>query len=310
MAQLVKLKDYVSRYEWNAYRYPSQYIRLKKDNWQKLVQLWINEQNEERDNEEEAFTGSKSRKFFKMGKEHPDEETQANKLGLPKEKLELKHYFLDQLFPIQLKWATSTVSEVSFTDQKYKSDRNLKYFLQRIPDIYLMMYYPIFNIKKAPIEGEIILISPIGIEIIYLMEDDPHATIMAGNDRTWSIDNGDTVIKHISPLISLKRTEQIIRSILNTYKIDFTIKKTVVSRINNIIFTTEPYHTKIIGKAQYDEWFKEKRQLKTSLKSVQLKAMEALLKHCQTTSIKRPEWEEVHTDTFTLHEEQETDGID
>lgn len=33
MAQLVKLIDYVTRYEVQPFHYPSQYIRLKQENW-------------------------------------------------------------------------------------------------------------------------------------------------------------------------------------------------------------------------------------------------------------------------------------
>lgn len=273
MAQLIKLKDYVSRYEWNAFRYPSRYIRLKQDNWDGLYDIWRNSAH--KDN-----VDKQSRPILM------DSEL------LPESEIELRQYFLDMLFPLQLKWATSTVTDVSFIDKKHHYDDTLKYFLQRFPDIYLMMYYPIFNINKTTIDGEIILISPIGIEIIYLMEDSPQATILAGDDRTWMIERGITESKVISPLIALKRTEHIIKRILNTEKIDFAINKLVISRTNNIVFSSEPYNTKIIGKFQFEKWFTEKRQLRSSLKGLQLKAVEALLKHCLTTSIKRPEWEE------------------
>ena len=36
MAQLVKLLDYVSRYENDLSRYPTQYIRLKKYQWERM----------------------------------------------------------------------------------------------------------------------------------------------------------------------------------------------------------------------------------------------------------------------------------
>ena len=40
MAQLLKLQDYVSRYESDLSRYPSQYVRLKKQQWEKLKVTW------------------------------------------------------------------------------------------------------------------------------------------------------------------------------------------------------------------------------------------------------------------------------
>lgn len=293
MAQLIKLKDYISRYEWNAYRYPSQYVRLKQENWEKLYQLWLERERiiEEESADKKKTSGfSKLKSFMKQDDEPEDVITTAD--ILPTTEMELKQYFLNKLLPFQMRWATSTVTDVSFTDKDYRYDDTLKYFLQRFPDIYLLMYYPIFNINNAPVDGEIILISPIGIEIIYLLEDSEDATIMAGDDRTWKVEKGNREETIISPLISLKRTEHIIKRILHTEQLEFPIRKLVLSRTNNIVFSSEPYQTKIIGKFQYDKWFTEKRSLRSSLKGDQLKAIEALLKYCLTTSIKRPEWEE------------------
>lgn len=36
MAQLIKMQDYISRYEQDIYRYPTQFARLKKQQWDKL----------------------------------------------------------------------------------------------------------------------------------------------------------------------------------------------------------------------------------------------------------------------------------
>lgn len=291
IAQLIKLKDYVSRYEWNIYRYPSQFIRLKQENWGNLYALWSDQVDKTVPNipEKEKTKFPKFFSFLKQSKSTEKEET--NKDLLPDTEMELKHYFLNKLFPLQLKWATSTVTDISFIDHSYEEDINLKYFLNRFPDIYLLMYYPIFNIKKAPVDGEIILISPFGIEIIYLIEVDPKSTIIANDDRTWLIETNHIKEKWISPLISLKRTEHIVQSILKKEEIEFPITKIVLSKINNIVYTSEPFNTKIIGKFQYDKWFIKKRQLNSTLKSQQLKTAGALLKYCLSTSVKRPEWE-------------------
>src|SRR5699024_7094235 len=109
---------------------------------------------------------------------------------LPETENELKHYFLRQLFPFQLKWATSTVTDISAMKESYQTDQTLKYFLHRFPDTYLLMYYPIFSLKKAPVDADIIFITPIGIDIIHMMEEDPSATILAGDDRTWVMEKG------------------------------------------------------------------------------------------------------------------------
>lgn len=304
MTQLIKLKDYVSRYEWNAYRYPSQYIRLKQEKWHNLYNLWLTERemilsdatSQAVDSNNNLFTKVKS--FFK--KEAIEEENLQDEFQLPETEYQLRQYFLDQLYPFQLKWATSTISEVSFIDESFNNDATLIYFLQRFPDIYLMMYQPIFNIQNAPIDGEIIMISPLSIEIIYLLEDHPETVFMASDERTWTVEQSYEHRQILSPVIALRRTEKIVQSILNKEGISLPISKTILSRSNDIIFSSEPYQTSIIGKRQYDEWFTMKRRLSSPLKNNQLRAADALLKYCLTVSIRRPEWEE---DTDVMDEE-------
>lgn len=296
MAQLIKLKDYVSRYEWNAYRYPGQFIRLKQEKWQKLHDLWLEEREqnqqplvEDQTTDENNFF-RRIKAFFKKEAieidDLPEEQTK-----LPATEQELRQYFLNKLYPFQLKWATSTVTDVSFMDESFNYDPTLIYFLQRFPDIYLIMYEPVFNIKNAPVDGEIIMISPIGIEVIYLLEDHPSVIFIASDERTWTAEANHEQRQILSPLIALRRTEKIVESILNKEGITLPITKTILSRTNDIIYSTEPYQTKVIGQQQYDKWFTLKRRLSSPLKNDQLRASAALLKYCMTTSVKRPEWE-------------------
>lgn len=296
LAQLIKLQDYVSRYEWNAYRYPSQFIRLKNENWNKLTALW-----EEREDLSEAKinveTTEEHRPRWKIWKRNSkpvqdEENIETDFYDLPDTKEELKQYFLDKLLQIQLKWATSTVTDISFVDKRWMEDPEIRYFLQRFPDTYLFMYYPVFNVKKAPVDGEIILITPVGIEIISQIRAEKDAVIIAQNQRTWIMKENDEERKMLSPQIALKRTEQIIKSILNQHEVQLPIQKTVLAKENPIHFLEEPYQTKLIGMHQYESWFRQRRNISSPLKSHQLKTAEILLKHCQTTSVKRPEWEE------------------
>ncbi|QKY69739.1 NERD domain-containing protein [Lentibacillus sp. CBA3610] len=300
MAQLIKLEDYVSRYEWNVYRYASQFIRMKQDNWKKIYDMWLDDDMTEdsgKDTPESAF--SKWKSFFKTSSQKMESATNDETSTLPETEKDLKHYFLDKLFPLQLKWASSTVTDVSFMEKDYNENDLLKYFLKRFPDTYLVMYYPIFNVKKAPVDGEIILISPIGIEIIYMIEESPDTLITAEGDRTWLMKKGTTESKILSPLLALKRTEQIVKSALSQEGAVLPVKKVVLSRANHITSHREPYNTKVIGKHDYENWFTEKRQLVSPLKNQQLKSAELLLKNCRTTAVKRPEWEADNSHTFT-----------
>ncbi|WP_029270804.1 NERD domain-containing protein [Virgibacillus alimentarius] len=296
IAQLIKLRDYISRYERNIYRYPSRYIRLKQDNWRKLHQQWIdahsNDMEEALDvHEDVESTLSKWMSWFTNRKVHEFEQ-KKEEIILPTSEKDLKRYFLTKLFPFQLKWASSTVTELSALAKRYYNDKLLMYFLQRFPDTYFIMYDTVFNIKKVPIDGDIIFISPIGIDVIYVLEHESQASIAASNERTWIINPEDSPVKILSPLITLKRTERIIKSILSKSEISFPITKIVLSRTNRIIDASHPYNTKIIGIDEYEDWFQKKRSLVSPLKNRQLKAAEVLLKYCQTNSVKRAEWDE------------------
>lgn len=259
MAQLVKLFDYISRYETNPFHYPSQFIRLKQENWQQYIK---------KQEEKSTFP----------------EEVQINKK---------KHMqdFLNQLLPFQYKWATSTLSYKSYTDNKYRQDSMLTFFLQRFPDIYLLLYYPLFSVKQAPIDGEIVLISPIGIEIIHVVQEVQNETIIVNNERSWPVQSDVKQKPIMSPMITLKRTEHIVTSILNMYEIDLPIQKTILSETNRFLYHTLPYQTNVIGKEKFEDWFLKKRELQSPLKNIQLKAMEAILNHCQSSYVRRPEWE-------------------
>ncbi|MDY0405297.1 NERD domain-containing protein [Virgibacillus sp. 179-BFC.A HS] len=306
MAQLIKLRDYISRYEWNIFRYPTQFIRLKQENWQKLKTIW-EEKHSEKMAEEDLPQQEKQQRFFGLwALFHKKAKAEQSEFAvqtprLPADEHLLKQYFLDKLFPSQLKWATSTVTDVSFISQKYHYDKNLKYFLQRFPDTYLLMYNPIFSIKETPVDGEIIMISPIGIEIIHLFPEDMPGSITADDGRFWNMELRGNTSSILNPFISLKRTEQIIRSIFHQKHIDFPIQKTVLAPNLPIYFHKEPYQARIIGSREYAKWFKEKRALVSPLKSRQLHVAEALLLYCQTNAVKRPEWEEdEEADAFTF----------
>ncbi len=285
------------------YRYPSQFIRLKQDNWKKLHYLWSNQEPISNITMEEESPKKNKWNFLRKREKETFFDESEREETLPNTEEGLKHYFLDYIVQFQFKWATSTLSNVSFVERKYHTDELLHYFLKRFPDTYLLMYYPIFEIRNAPVEGEIMLISPIGIEIIYVLEESPNTIISASDERSWVFDNGDQTTKKLSPIFALKRTEKIIKGIMEKHHISFPIHKVVLSRTNLINCLSAPYKTRIVGKHEYDSWFQEKRSLISPLKNGQLKSAEALLKHCQSSYVKRPEWEEEDSTSFMMEDE-------
>ncbi|MFC4403611.1 NERD domain-containing protein [Gracilibacillus xinjiangensis] len=293
MAQLIKLKNYISRYERDIYHYPSQFSRLKIENWNRLKALWIKQQEnvEIVHKEVEVKEESKWRSIFKRQKEPELDEIKEEQSHLPSTELELKHFFLDRLLMFQLKWASTTISEMSFLDKDYKRDTLLKYLLQRLPDNFLLLYFPIFTLKNHLVDGEVILISPLEIEVITVFEKPAGKEIIANDDRVWYMEENNIQSKVLSPVISLKRTEKIIQSILKKHELDFPIIRTILSRENNIKYKSEPFRINYIGKSEHEEWIKQKQNLKSPLKHSQLKVANVILQNCETTAFARPEWE-------------------
>lgn len=302
MAQLIKLQDYISRYEWDTYRYPTQYIRQKKDQWERLYKIWQQPEMKRTKVDEPVETSKegilqrwkkriKRKDIYVESIESVNDETDDEYDSLPSSEKGLKQYFLDRLFDIQMKWATSTVSRVSVVDSKFYHDELLRFLLQRFPDTYFVMYMPIFEIKQAPVESDILLISPLEIEIIHFLEVDKEAVIMAGEERTWTVTRGEDNERVINPLISLKRSEKWIQGILRLHNMEVPVKKTVVSRTNRILYATAPYQTKVVDRLAFEGWLNEKRNLSSPLKKTQLHIVDCLLKQTISNSIRRPEWE-------------------
>ncbi|MCP8617163.1 NERD domain-containing protein [Salirhabdus salicampi] len=310
MAQLIKLKDYISRYEIDFYRYPGQFIRLKQEKWNKLVELWKGEGEQVNTTSAEQEPPPKKNWFQKMVSNWHDreqsldffkKEERERETTLPSSMQELKQYYLDRLLPTQIKWATSTIHEASFMEPGLEYHPQLKYFIQRFPDTFFIMFQPIFLIKQAEIEAETIMITPLEVLCISIVEKAPEYQIEAQAERTWILHRNEEKTKMLSPLVSLKRTENIVKSILHANEIDMPVNKVVLSRSNEIMRKNEPYQTEIVDKTAYHDWFEKMRAYQSPLKHTQLRAGEALLKHCQTTSVKRPEWEEEDIDSQEFH---------
>lgn len=302
MAQLIKLENYISRYQQDMYHYPGQFTRLKRENWQRLKLLWEEQRTTQEDEpiEEEPQESNffNWRALFNRRSEVEEEEAVDHTNLLPASEEELKKYFLDTLYPFQLKWASTTINQMSFLNQDYYTDERLQFFLQRIPDTYFVMYHPVFELKNGPLTADIILITPLEMEVIKVIERPARQTMIASDDRYWYIEEDNIQTRILSPLISVKRTAKIIQSILHKYGLEMPLRKVILSVTNSIEFEREPYHTSFIGRNQHDHWLLEKQQLSAPIKHHQLKIAEALLKHVESVTVKRPEWEQQESSEF------------
>lgn len=325
MGQLIKLQDYVSRYEQDIYRYPTQFVRLKKQQWTKLHAAFLageldkafHEEGSDEWFEETPSILKKMRNLFKKNdhinsmaeipeeKPVPHEDDIQLKIPFtPNNVDDLKVSFLNQLFHFQMKWATSTIREKSYVDKRFFLDEKLKFFLQRFPDTFLVLYHPVFQLKKAPVETDTIILTPTATWCVTFLENEDQAVYIGSNDKFWVKKHPQKSEKKIlNPTISLQRTEWIVKKIYSLYNIELPIKKAVISREGYIDYPSHPYDLTLLDKKSFPEWFQSMRKLSSPLKSQQLKGAEGLLDYCQTTSIMRLEWDD--NIDFTDHTEKE-----
>lgn len=328
MAQLVKLQDYVSRYQNDLKRYPTQFVRLKTIQWERMkkdwasgeeIPQWEHEEIEEKPQhnfikrilsfkrknklsplKENVEIGDKEDFLNELSEElskQPDEEDileeptafmfQPTIFYYPQTIEELKKMYIDQLFQFQLKWASSTLREKSYVQPKYYRDSLLRAFTQRLPDSYFLLYYPIFQVKKAPIELGIILLTPTECYCIQVLEEEGQAVFVGDSNRFWEKKVGKIDKKVLSPLIGLNRMESIIKQIFHKNEIDLKIRKVVLSRNGYIDYPGSSYGIEFVYKRNYTDWFNHLSKNPSPMKHMQFKAAQFLLDTVQITSYHR-----------------------
>lgn len=318
MAQLVKMLDYISRYEKDLSRYPTQYIRLKKYQWERMKTQWENgadltewqqEEVEELEGIEGTGRGNWFSPLFRLFGQRKSElidegevidpiddekNEEENNFGFnpniiynPTNLEQLRRLYLDQLFHFQIKWASSTLMDKSRVDPRYMRDTLLRSFAQRLPDSYLLFYYPIVKLKKAPVELDIMMVTPVECMCITVLEAEDVSAFIGSGDRFWVKKSGENETKLLNPLIALNRMEKIVAGIFNGQEIEFPVKKYLISRNGYIDYPGVPYDVTIIDRRSYENWFSSLQKLPVPLKSTQFKAAQAILDIGQTTSISR-----------------------
>ena len=322
MGQLIKLQDYISRYEQDIFTYPSRFVRLKKQQWDRVKADWESEDGDESnlflyqpvmnwgETEEEKETSNLMKKFIGLLNPRYQKHTELEQQGAlfppkleepmefsasfqnkPDHAEDLKRQFLDQLYRFQLKWASSTLAEMSSFHSKYYFDEHLKFFLQRFPDTFLVLYKPIFLLKNAPVEAEIILLTPTDVWCITFLEQEDSAVFIGSSERFWLKRSKMEEKKVLNPLLALNRTGRIVRNIFKMYEIELPIHKLIISRNGYIDYPSAPLDTEFLEARNFKQWSASMRTQKSPLKHAQLKGAKVLLQYCLTQSIRRPEWE-------------------
>ncbi|EAZ85920.1 NERD domain-containing protein [Lysinibacillus sp. FSL M8-0216] len=332
MAQLVKIQDYISRYQIDLARYPTQFVRLKKSQWDRIKRQWeLGEDISEWqhiDNETEADTFEEKERFSFIKKIFtgrqkeaaedvedieisnelissedtiPEEETtltfEPKIVYAPQSIHELKRMFIDQFFHFQMKWASSTLREKSYVDPRFMRDSLLRTLLQTLPDNFLLFYYPILQIRKAPIELDVVLMSPTECICITVLEADNQAVYVGGSDRFWMKKVGTKDSKVLNPTINLARMESVLFQLFKEENIDMPIRKVVLTRNGYFDYPGSPYGIRFVDRRNYGEWMEHLRKVSSPMKHMQIRASQAILNTVQTTSFNRDIWQQASQTT-------------
>ncbi|WJY27932.1 nuclease-related domain-containing protein [Sporosarcina trichiuri] len=314
MAQLVKMLDYVSRYEQDLSRYTAQFIRLKRSQWERMKRQWDNgvdlaawQQTDEGTEEAAAAAeGTQPKKrFFTLSRllpfrkeETPEEEARfpaheeelefvPNLIQQPRSVQQLRKLYVDQLFHFQVKWASSTLTEWSNVDGGYLRDRLLKELLGRLPDSFLVFYYPVLKLKKAPVELEVIMLTPVECLCITVMTGKNGSVFTGSGDRFWAEKIGDKESRLLNPMISLNRMTKIIASLFSAAELDFPIRKVLLTKDSYLDFTSAAHDIVQVDRRNFDKWTEKLKAVSVPMKSKQFKAAQTILSVCQTTAASR-----------------------
>ncbi|MFY4774534.1 NERD domain-containing protein [Metabacillus sp. RGM 3146] len=324
MAQLIKLYDYISRYEMDPYRYPGQFIRMKKQQWRILHEAWKTSQFDvfmkkfegsgtpEEGSKPSLFTKIKG-KLVKSNEdtisiEIPpliaeavrEEEFDMQFTTEPRAEEDLKHLFLDKIFQFQLKWASSTLRDKSQIDRALYRNKELKFFLQRFPDQYLFMYKPVFKVKQAVTELDLLFILPSEILCMTLLKGEKDSVFIGSNDHFWQEKTGRHVKKVLNPQISLNRAGTIISNMMQSNGIGLPVKKLLISQNSYIDHPSQAFDLQIIDKRTFEKWFQQLRSASSPVKHIQLKAVKVLFDYTVSDSYPRSEWNKDSAEQFDL----------
>lgn len=311
MAQLIKLQNYISRYENDLFHYPARFVRLKKQEWEKFQENWLQQksnaipppelENDEWMVEEVKKKGRLFQSFFVSKKkarleetipEHPEKEDTLFSISETESKYmhtveDAKKAFVEKMYQFQIKWASSTLREISPLDHKYYVDERLKFLLKRLPDTYLVLYEPVFRFQKAVIELDVVIVTPVNIWCLTFLEEQDGAVFIGSPDRFWTKRSGELETKRLSPAVSLSRMETLVKKLLQHEYIDIPVRKAVLSRNGYIDAHNAPGDIDYIDKREFTAWFRRVRNMTSPLKHMQLQAAKALLNHADTVSTRR-----------------------
>jgi len=164
--------------------------------------------------------------------------------------------------------------------------------LQQLPDNYLLFYYPILQIRKAPIELDVVLMSPTECICITVLEAENQAVYVGGSDRFWIKKVGTKDSKVLNPTINLSRMESVLTQLFKQDNIDMPIRKVVLTRNGYFDYPGSPYGIQFMDYRNYGGWMEYLKKVSSPMKHMQIRAAQTILNNVQTTSFNRDIWQQ------------------
>ncbi len=310
MAQLVKLDDYISRYQLDVYRYSSRYNRLKAERWDRLKNDWNKRKERYKSYAyDEIVTSSYGietekrtigwKRWLPFGKGNNDKKAirEEDRLSFsetferPISSIEaLKKTFHEELYSFQLNWASSTVTEKSYVKKSYVYDPFLAFLVKKLPDTYFLFYYPVFNVRKAQIELDIIIVTPTDIWLLHALPGNNQTIYQPYNDRFWVKNQKPEEEKILNPTIAVNRMKSVVSDVLREKNLTYSIKTAIIAKESFIDLPRKDHRLAIYDKRTFLEWFEPQKKNRTPVKHDQLKVTGAILNQCETNSELRSEF--------------------
>lgn len=319
MAQLVKLHDYISRYETDIYRYPSRYVRLKKERWTRLLNNWevkrdladlttslLKNNNIEQMEEEETSKNKLRSKLKQWFSKRNNDSFTIDNLSVAYDaenddysffqemayyqtletKEQLRDAFKEELLRFQFNWASSTISEQSDVRSKYYFDPFLSFMLKELPDSFFIFYEPVIYLRKAPVDFDTIILTPSEIWLIATLLGNENTIYQNLSEKYWLRIHKKEKEKILNPGIMIRRMRSVIEHILLDRELSFSIKTAIVAKDSYIDIPQTEQRIKLIDRRNFDAWHRKMVRNVAPIKHQQLKIADVLLQ--QSLTISRP----------------------
>ncbi|WP_252313588.1 hypothetical protein [Sinobaca sp. H24] len=147
-----------------------------------------------------------------------------------------------------------------------------------------MLFRPVFHIKSAPVELDIIVITPTEIICMFLLEGKMNSVFDTSTGRFWNEYAEGTITKTLNPAIPMQRMTSMAATIMEADGIELPIKKEIIAPGSIIDRKGYAGAAELIDKQTLPAWLEAKKRNPSPVKRAQIQAAEALFKHTLTQS--------------------------